>query len=346
MESRKLLECVPNFSEGRNMEIIHHITGEIKAVKGVDLLDIDAGRDANRTVVTFIGPPDEVVTAAFRAVKKASQLIDMRQHMGEHPRFGATDVCPLVPVSGLTMDDAVEYARVLARRIGEELQIPVYCYEYAALKNERKNLANSRSVEYEGLKEKLSDPQWKPDFGPDIFNARSGATAVGARDFLVAYNINLNTTSIRKANAVAFDIREKGRVKKNSEKPGNQPLRDENGNPLRIPGSLKAVKGMGWYLKEYGIAQVSLNLTNIHVTPVHKAFEEACRKAEARGLRVTGSELVGLIPLEALLEAGRYFLKKQKKSTGLPEKELIKIAIRSLGLNDLYPFSPENKIIE
>jgi glutamate formiminotransferase / formiminotetrahydrofolate cyclodeaminase len=346
MESRKLLECVPNFSEGRNMEIIHHITAEIKAVKDVDLLDTDSGKDTNRTVVTFVGPPDEVVTAAFRAVKKASQLIDMRQHIGEHPRFGATDVCPLVPVSGLTMDDAVEYARLLARRIGNELQIPVYCYEYAAFKEERKNLANSRAVEYEGLKEKLSDPQWKPDFGPDAFNARSGATAVGARDFLVAYNINLNTTSIRKANAVAFDIREKGRIKTDRLKPGSQPLSDEDSNPVRIPGSLKAVKGMGWYLEEFGMAQVSLNLTNLNITPVHKAFEEACKKAESRGLRVTGSELVGLIPLEAMLDAGRYFLKKQKKSAGAPEKELIKIAIRSLGLNDLYPFSPENKIIE
>ncbi|MFP4622338.1 MAG: glutamate formimidoyltransferase [Bacteroidales bacterium] len=346
MEEKKLLECVPNFSEGNNMEIIQQITNEIEAIEGVDLLDVDPGKATNRTVVTFIGTPDEVVEAAFNAVKKASELIDMRRHSGEHPRLGATDVCPLVPVSGLKMDDAVEYARNLAQRIGEELKIPVYCYEYAAYEEKRKNLANCRSGEYEGLKEKLADTEWKPDFGPAEFNARSGATAVGARDFLVAYNINLNTTSTRRANAVAFDIREKGRVKREGGKITGKPVLDQNGEKVWIPGSLKAVKGIGWYIKEYGIAQISLNLTNISVTSVHEAFDEACRRAQLRGLRVTGSELVGLIPLKAMLEAGRYFLGKQKRSAGVPEKELIKIAIRSLGLNDLYEFKPEEKIIE
>ncbi|MFW6101843.1 MAG: glutamate formimidoyltransferase, partial [Bacteroidota bacterium] len=346
MEEKKLLECVPNFSEGNNMEIMRQITNEIEAIEGVDLLDVDPGKATNRTVVTFIGTPDEVVEAAFNAVKKASELIDMRRHSGEHPRLGATDVCPLVPVSGLKMDDAVEYARNLAQRIGEELKIPVYCYEYAAYEEKRKNLANCRSGEYEGLKEKLADTEWKPDFGPAEFNARSGATAVGARDFLVAYNINLNTTSTRRANAVAFDIREKGRVKREGGKITGKPVLDQNGEKVWIPGSLKAVKGIGWYIKEYGIAQISLNLTNISVTSVHEAFDEACRRAQLRGLRVTGSELVGLIPLKAMLEAGRYFLGKQKRSAGVPEKELIKIAIRSLGLNDLYEFKPEEKIIE
>jgi glutamate formiminotransferase/formiminotetrahydrofolate cyclodeaminase len=346
MEEKKLLECVPNFSEGNDMDIIKQITDEIEAIEGVDLLDVDPGKATNRTVVTFIGTPDEVVEAAFNAVKKASELIDMRQHSGEHPRFGATDVCPLVPVSGLTMDDAVEHARNLAKRIGEDLRIPVFCYEYAAYEEKRKNLANCRSGEYEGLKEKLADPEWQPDFGPAEFNARSGAIAVGARDFLVAYNINLNTTSTRRANAVAFDIREKGRVKREGGKLTGKPVLDENGNKVWIPGSLKAVKGIGWYIEEYGIAQISLNLTNISVTSVHEAFDEACKKAEARGLRVTGSELVGLMPKKALLEAGKYFLQKQKRSAGVPESELIKIAIRSLGLNDLYEFKPEEKIIE
>ena len=346
MEEKKLMECVPNFSEGNNMEIIRQITDEIEAIEGVDLLDVDPGKATNRTVVTFIGTPDEVVEAAFNAVKKASELIDMRKHSGEHPRFGATDVCPLVPVSGLTMDDAVKYARNLAQRIGEELKIPVYCYEYAAYEEKRRNLANCRSGEYEGLKEKLAAPEWKPDFGPAEFNAPSGATAVGARDFLVAYNINLNTTSTRRANAVAFDIREKGRIKREGGKITGKPVLDENGEKVWIPGSLKAVKGIGWYIEEYGIAQISLNLTNISVTSVHEAFDEACRRAQLRGLRVTGSELVGLIPLKAMLEAGRYFLRKQKRSTGVPEKELIKIAVRSLGLDDLYEFKPEEKIIE
>lgn len=346
MAERQLLECVPNFSEGNDMDIINQITRQIEEVEGVDLLDVDPGQATNRTVVTFVGTPDEVLEAAFRAVRKASELIDMSRHSGAHPRFGATDVCPLVPVSGLTMDDAVEYARKLAQRIGEELEIPIYCYEHAAYEDKRRNLAEVRSGEYEGLKDKLADPAWKPDFGPAEFNEKSGATAVGARDFLVAYNINLNTTSTRRANAVAFDIREKGRVKREGGKLTGKPVLDENGEKVWIPGSLKKVKGIGWYIEEYGIAQISLNLTDISVTPVHVAFDEACKRAEARGIRVTGSELVGLIPLQGMLDAGKYFLRKQNRSTGIPEKEIIKIAVKSLGLDDLYEFQPEEKIIE
>lgn len=328
------------------MDIINQITRQIEEVEGVDLLDVDPGQATNRTVVTFVGTPDEVLEAAFRAVRKASELIDMSKHSGAHPRFGATDVCPLVPVSGLTMDDAVEYARKLAQRIGGELEIPIYCYEHAAYEEKRRNLAEVRSGEYEGLKDKLADPAWKPDFGPAKFNEKSGATAVGARDFLVAYNINLNTTSTRRANAVAFDIREKGRVKREGGKLTGKPVLDENGEKVWIPGSLKKVKGIGWYIEEYGIAQISLNLTDISVTPVHVAFDEACKRAEARGIRVTGSELVGLIPLQGMLDAGKYFLRKQNRSTGIPEKEIIKIAVKSLGLDDLYEFQPEEKIIE
>ncbi|MBS3808302.1 MAG: glutamate formimidoyltransferase [Bacteroidales bacterium] len=346
MAEKRLLECVPNFSEGKDMDTINQITSQIEAIEGVDLLDVDPGQATNRTVVTFVGTPDEVLEAAFQAVKKASQLIDMSKHSGAHPRFGATDVCPLVPVSGITMDEAVEYARKLAKRIGEDLQIPIYCYEHAAYEEKRRNLANCRSGEYEGLKDKLADPQWKPDFGPAEFNAKAGATAVGARDFLVAYNINLNTTSTRRANAIAFDIREKGRVKREGGKLTGKPVLDEQGNKVWIPGALKKVKGIGWYIEEYGIAQISLNLTDISVTPVHVAFDEACKRAEARGIRVTGSELVGLIPLKGMLEAGKYFLRKQNRSTGIPEKEVIKIAVKSLGLDDLYEFQPEEKIIE
>jgi len=346
MAEKRLLECVPNFSEGNNMDIIKQITNEIEAVEQVDLLDVDPGKATNRTVVTFVGDPDAVIEAAFQAVKKASELIDMTKHKGAHPRFGATDVCPLVPVSGIEMDETVEYARKLAKRIGEELQIPIYCYEYAAYEEKRRNLANNRSGEYEGLKDKLKDPEWKPDFGPTEFNAQAGATAVGARDFLVAYNVNLNTTSVRRANSVAFDIREKGRVKREGGKLTGKPVLDENGEKVWEPGALKCVKGIGWYIEEYGIAQVSVNLTNISVTPVHVAFDEACKSAERRGMRVTGSELVGLIPLKGMLEAGKYFLRKQNRSTGIPEKELIKIAVKSLGLDDLYEFKPEDKIIE
>lgn len=333
--TKRLLECVPNFSEGRNMKVISGITEAICSVEGVKLLNVDPGRDTNRTVVTFVGDPEAVVEAAFRAVKKASELIDMRKHKGAHPRMGATDVCPFIPVSGITMAETVGYARQLAERTGKELNIPVYCYEYAAFEEKRKNLANCRAGEYEGLKKKLTDPEWKPDYGPALFNEKAGATAVGARDFLVAFNVNLNTTSTRRANAIAFDVREKGRT-----------ITNEKGEKVNVPGSLKNVKAIGWYLKEYGIAQISMNLTNISETPVHLVFDEVCRKAEARGIRVTGSELVGLIPLKAILEAGRYFLDKQQRSSGVPDKELLKIAVKSMGLDDLRPFEPEKKIIE
>jgi glutamate formiminotransferase / formiminotetrahydrofolate cyclodeaminase len=343
---KKLIECVPNFSEGKDMGIIRQITDQIETVEGVKLLDVDPGAATNRTVVTLVGTPDEVIEAAFRAVKKASQVIDMSKHKGEHPRMGATDVCPLVPVANITMEETVEYARKLAKRIGEELEIPVYCYENAAFEEKRRNLANCRSGEYEGLPDKLQKPEWKPDFGPAKFNARKGATAVGARDFLVAYNINLNTTSTRRANSIAFDIRERGRAKREGDPITGKIVKDEKGNPVNIPGTLKAVKGIGWFIEEYGIAQISLNLTNISITPVHVAFEEASKKAQERGIRVTGSELVGLIPLNAMLDAGKYFLRKQNRSVGISEEELIKIAVKSLGLDDLKPFNPKEKIIE
>ena len=295
---KRLIECVPNFSEGRDLSIIKQITDEIEKVVGVELLDIDPGQATNRTVVTMAGDPDSVVEAAFRAVKKASELIDMSKHKGAHPRFGGTDVCPLIPISGITMEETVEYARKLAERIGNELKIPVYCYEYAAFKTERKNLANVRSGEYEGLKEKLTNQEWKPDFGPAKFNPKTGVTAVSARDFLVAFNVNLNTTSPRRANAIAFDVRETGRVKTENGKPDGKPVIDKHGNPVYIPGKLKSVKAIGWYIEEYGIAQISINLTNINITPVHVAFDEVCKSATKRGIRATGSELVGLIPLK------------------------------------------------
>lgn len=328
------------------MAVIKQITDEIESVEGVKLLDVDPGEATNRTVVTFVGDPDQVIEAAFRAIKKAPQLIDMSKHKGAHPRMGATDVCPLVPVAGITMEETVEYARKLAKRIGDELGISVFCYEYAALSDERKNLANIRAGEYEGMQKKLQKPEWKPDFGPAKLNSRAGVTAVGARDFLVAFNVNLNTTSTRRANSVAFDVREKGRVKREGD-PLNGPIvKDENGKKVWESGTLKSVKAIGWFIEEYGIAQISMNLTNISITPVHVAFDEVCKKAESRGLRVTGSELVGLIPLEAMLDAGKYFLKKQRRSLGVSEKELIKIAVRSMGLDDLKPFKPEEKIIE
>ncbi len=317
------------------MSVIKQITSVIESVEGVKLLDIDPGKDTNRTVVSFVGDPEGVSEAAFRAVKKASELIDMSKHHGEHPRMGATDVCPFIPVTGITMEETVVYARKVAEKIGNELDIPVFCYENAALMEERKNLASCRQGEYEGLKKRLADPKWKPDYGPAEFNPRSGATAVGARDFLVAFNVNLNTTSTRRANAVAFDIREKGRI-----------IENEKGEKISVPGTLKNVKAIGWYIEEYGIAQISMNLTNISVTPVHIAFDEVCHKADARGIRVTGSELVGLIPLKAMLDAGKYFLEKQKRSVGVSDNELIKIAVRSMGLNDIHPFNPEEKIIE
>ena len=343
---KKLIECVPNFSEGRDMGIIERITREIEGVEGVKLLDVDPGKATNRTVVTFVGTPDEVIEAAFRAVKKASEIIDMSKHKGEHPRMGATDVCPLVPVSNISMEEAVEYARKLAERIGKELNIPVYCYENAAFEPKRRNLANCRSGEYEGLPKKLANPEWKPDFGPAEFNAKAGATAVGARDFLVAYNINLNTTSTRRANAIAFDVRERGRVKREGNPITGKIVKDEKGDPVYIPGSLKAVKAIGWFIEEYGIAQISMNLTNISITPIHVAYDEVWKKAEERGVRVTGSELVGLVPKKALIDAGKYFLAKQQRSLGVSEAEIIKIAVKSLGLDELKPFNPKEKVIE
>ena len=342
--SQQIVECVPNFSEGRDPAVIKQITDQIETVEGVKLLDVDPGKATNRTVVTFAGAPEPVLEAAFRAAKKAAELIDMSKHHGEHPRFGATDVCPLVPISGITIEDTVVLARRLAKRIGDELQIPVYCYEYAATSEERRNLATVRAGEYEGLAEKLAKPEWKPDFGPAKFVPRTGAIAVGARDFLVAYNVNLNTTSAKKANEVAMDIREMGRAKRDPVT--NKIIKDEHGKNVMIPGKLKAVKAIGWFIEEFGIAQVSMNLTNLNITPVHVAFDEACKSATERGLRVTGSELVGLIPLSAMLDSGLYFLRKQKRSTGVSDRELIKIAVKSLGLSDLYPFKPEEQVIE
>ena len=342
----QIIECVPNFSEGRDLEVIRKITGQVEAVDGVKLLDVDPGEATNRTVVTFVGAPEPVMEAAFRAVRMASEIIDMSKHSGEHPRFGATDVCPLVPVAGITMEETAACARQLAERIGTEIGIPVYCYENAATTDERRNLASVRSGEYEGLKARLADPHWKPDFGPARFVPRTGALAVGARDFLVAYNINLNTTSTRRANAIAFDVRERGRRQREGDPPTGKMLKDKKGNPVMIPGTLKSVKAIGWFIEEYGVAQISMNLTNISVTPVHVAFDEVCKKAEARGIRVTGSELVGLVPLGAMLDAGRYFLRKQQRSTGVSDRELIKIAVKSMGLDELGPFRPEDKIIE
>ncbi len=346
---KKLIECVPNFSEGRDMNIINQITAEIEEVEGVKLLNVDPGKATNRTVVTFVGEPEAVVEAAYRSIKKAAELIDMSKHHGEHPRMGAADVVPLVPIANITMEETVEYARKLAKRVGEELQIPVYCYEFAAFEEKRRNLANIRSGEYEALPEKLKDPEWKPDFGPAEFNERvkkTGATVIGARNFLIAFNVNLNTTSTRRANAIAFDVRELGRIKREGNPLTGKKVLDENGNPVRIPGSLRKVKAIGWYIEEYGIAQISMNLTDITVTPMHIAFEEVRKRAEARGVRVTGSELVGLVPLKAMLDAGKYYLRKQKRSLGVPEEEIIKIAVKSLGLDDLKPFNPKEKIIE
>jgi len=343
---RRIIECVPNFSEGRDEAVIEQITSQIETVEGVRLLDVDPGRATNRTVVTMAGEPEAIIEAAVRAIKKATELIDMRQHQGEHPRFGATDVCPLIPVSGVTMEETIAYARELARRLGEEAGLSVYCYENAAFTDQRRNLAAVRAGEYEGLEKRLTEPDWSPDFGPTDFQPTSGATAVGARDFLVAYNVNLNTTSTRRANAIAFDVRERGRVKREGDSLTGQPVLDEDGDQVSIPGSLKAVKGIGWFIEEYGVAQISLNLTDISVTPVHIAFDEVVRKADERGIRVTGSELVGLIPLRAMLEAGRYFLHKQQRSTGVSDAELIRIAVKSMGLDELYPFEPDKKIIE
>jgi glutamate formiminotransferase / formiminotetrahydrofolate cyclodeaminase len=346
---KQLIECVPNISEGRDLDKINEIANIVETVEGIKLLDIDPGNATNRTVITFVGEPNQVIKAAFLLVQKASQLIDMSKHTGEHPRFGATDVCPLIPISGITLEETAKYAIMLGKRIGEELKIPVYLYENAAQEDKRKNLANCRAGEYEGLTKKLSNPDWKPDFGPDEFNdkiSKTGATAISARDFLVAYNVNLNTTSTRRANAIAFDIREGGRVKREGNPLTGKKVLDANGESVRIPGKLKAVKGIGWYIDEYGIAQISYNLTNINITSMHVAFDETCKSAEKRGLRVTGSELIGLIPLKAMLDAGDFYLKKQQRSLGISEAEKIKIAVKSLGLDDLKPFNPNEKIIE
>jgi glutamate formiminotransferase/formiminotetrahydrofolate cyclodeaminase len=342
----KLIECVPNFSEGRDLNVIKQITDEIESVEGVKLLNVDPGKATNRTVVTFVGGPEAVTEAAFRAIKKAGELIDMSRHKGEHPRMGATDVCPLIPISGISMEETAQYAQKLAKRVGEELKIPVYLYEAAQKDKSRSNLSVIRAGEYEGFFKKIKLPEWKPDFGPAEFDAKRGATVIGARDFLVAYNVNLNTTSTRRANSIAFDIREAGRVMREGNPITGKIVTNPDGSPKFIPGTLKAVKAIGWYIEEYGICQISMNLTNINITPVHIAFDEVCKKASERGMRVTGSELVGLIPLKAMLDAGKYFLKKQKRSTGVSESELIKIAVKSMGLDELSPFKPEERIIE
>ena len=346
---KRIIECVPNFSEGRNMETIKQITDVIEAAKGVKLLDVDPGEATNRTVVTFVGEPKAVCDAAVAAIKRATELIDMRQHKGAHPRMGACDVCPLIPVSGITLEECAELARELAKRISEETNVPTYCYEAAAFKPERRNLAVCRAGEYEALPEKMMDEERKPDFGARPYDegvAKTGATAVGARDFLVAVNYNLNTTSTRRANAIAFDVREKGRPMREGNPITGKIMKDENGNTIMKPGTLKACKAIGWFIEEYGIAQVSMNMTNLSVTPLHVAFDEVCRAADARGVRVTGAEIVGLVPKSALVDAGRHFLRKQNRSTGLPERELVRIAIESMGLGNLKPFNPDEKVVE
>src|SRR5436190_6789065 len=343
---QKLIECVPNFSEGRDLDVIRQITGAIESMDGVALLDVDPGATTNRTVVTFVGSPEGAVEAAFRAIQKAAELIDMRKHKGAHPRMGTTDVCPFVPVSNVSWEEAVACAQQLAKRVGDELNIPVYLYERAAKDKSRSNLSVIRTGEYEGFFEKIKQPEWKPDFGPAVFNKKSGATVIGARDFLVAYNVNLNTKSVRRANSVAFDVRENGRIKTEDGTPSGKPVLDENGEPVRILGMLKHVKAIGWYVEEYGIAQVSMNLTNIEETPLHAAFDACAEAASKRGLRATGSEIVGMVPKKCLVDAGRYFLRKQKWSEGASEEELIDIAIRSMGLSELKPFDPKEKVIE
>lgn len=340
-----LIECVPNFSEGRDRAVLDAIAAAVRAVDGVTLLDVDPGAATNRTVFTFVGEPEPVKRAALAAAEVAAEHIDMTGHRGEHPRFGAMDVCPLVPVSDVTMDEVVEHARDLGRRLGEQGRT-VYLYEHAATRDDRRNLAVVRAGEYEGLAAKLADPDWAPDFGPSELDPRWGATAVGARDFLIAYNVDLNTTSTRRANAIAFDVREKGRIRREPDPLTGEIVRDEKGEPVWTPGSLKCVKGIGWFIEEYGICQVSMNLTDLSVTPLHVAFDECCEKARERGVRVTGSEVVGLVPLQAMLDAGRYFLRKQHRSTAVSDAELIKIAVRSMGLDELAPFDPREKIIE
>jgi glutamate formiminotransferase/formiminotetrahydrofolate cyclodeaminase len=346
MQAKKLIECVPNFSEGNDMNIIRQITDAIESVESVKLLNVDPGKATNRTVVTFVGEPEAVVEAAFRGIKKASELIDMRKHKGEHPRMGATDVCPFIPISGITMEETVHYAKMLGKKVGEELGISVFLYEYSATDSRWKNLANIRAGEYEKMASKLSGDEFIPDYGPRSLNQKSGVTAIGARDFLIAYNVNLNTTSERRANSVAFDVREAGRIARENNLPNGKILKDENGEPVKIPGACKGVKGIGWYIAEYGVAQVSMNITNVSLAPLHTVFEECCNSASKRGMRVTGSELVGLVPLQVMLDAGKYFLKKQKRSVGISEAEIIKIAIKSLGLDELAAFDPKMRIIE
>ena len=344
---KQIIECVPNISEGRDADKIKIISSVVEKIDGVKLLNVDPGKATNRTVITFVGEPQQVIDAAFLLIKKAQELIDMSKHFGEHPRMGATDVCPLVPIANISMEECAKWAHKLGERVGNELGIPVYHYEAAAKEEKRKNLANCRQGEYEGLSRKLIDPDWKPDFGPAAFNKsveKSGATAISARDFLVAYNINLNTTSTRKANAVAFDIREAGRIKK--DRISGKIMKDANGDPLKEPGLFKAVKGIGWFIEEYGVAQISYNLTDINISPLHEVFDKSCERALARGMRVTGSELVGLVPKKVLIDAGKHFLKKQERSTGIHESEIIKIAIRTLGLNELAPFSVKDRVIE
>jgi len=346
---KQIVECVPNISEGRDVEKIRIISSVVEEIDGVKLLNIDPGKATNRTVITFVGEPQQVIDAAFLLIKKAQELIDMSNHSGEHPRMGATDVCPLVPIANISMEECVKWAHKLGKRVGKELGIPIYHYEAAAKEEKRKNLANCRQGEYEGLSKKLVDSKWKPDFGPAEFNTsveRSGATAISARDFLVAYNINLNTTSTRRANAVAFDIREAGRIKREGGEILGEIIKDKNGKPLKSPGLFKAVKGIGWFIDEYGVAQISYNLTNINISPLHEVFEKTCERAIARGMRVTGSELVGLVPKKVLIDAGKYFLKRQARSTGIHESEIMKIAIKTLGLDELSPFKPEERVIE
>ena len=343
---KKIIECVPNFSEGRDKRIIDAIANAISSVSGVTLLDVDPGAATNRTVYTFVGDEKSVVEGAFAGIKVASQLIDMRKHSGEHPRFGAADVCPFIPISQASMQDCIECAKELGKRVGESLDIPVYLYEYAASAEHRRNLASVRAGEYEGIEQKINQTDWAPDYGPKKFNPISGNIAIGARDLLVAYNVNLNTTSVRRANSVAFDIREQGRVKRSGNLPNSPIELDENGNEVRIPGTCKSVKAIGWFIEEYGLAQVSMNLTKLEDTPLHKAFDECVKSAYERGMRVTGSELIGLVPLKSMLDAGKYFLEKQKRSIGVSERELIKIAVKSMGLDELSPFDPNKKIIE
>lgn len=346
---KKLVECVPNISEGNDLSVINKIVETVEKYPGIKLLNVDQGKATNRTVITFVGDADIIVDAAFKLISKAKELIDMRKHFGEHPRMGAVDVCPLIPISGISMEETIDLAHKLSHRVGKELSIPVYCYENAAKENKRKNLANCRAGEYEGLENKFKDSLWKPDYGPSEFNdevRKSGAIAISARDFLVAYNVNLNTTSTRRANSVAFDLREAGRIKREGGKLTGKIITDKKGNPKRTPGYFKNLKGIGWFIEEYGIAQISYNITNINTTPLHEVFDKTCERAQIKGMRVTGSELIGLVPKKVLIEAGKYFLTKQKRSNAIPDSEIIHIAVKSLGLDELAPFEPKSRIIE